>query len=87
MLDLVGDGLSELSLTGSFGLEKLSKGNTGDEMNLPLLVGNNIPEMSLNVSLDVVNSVGEKYRQSRKGFAAATFQATSANSVLPLSIR
>ena len=54
---------------------------------MPVLVGNNIPEMSLNVSLDVVNSVGEKYRRSRKGFAAATFQATSANSVLPLSIR
>jgi len=54
---------------------------------MPALVGNNIPEMSLNVSLDLVKSVGEKYRRSRKGFAAATFKATSANSVLPLSIR
>ena len=36
MLDLVGDGLSELSLTGSLGLEKLSKGNTGDQKNVPL---------------------------------------------------
>ena len=34
MLDLVGDGLSELSLTGSFGLEKLSKGNKGDHKKL-----------------------------------------------------
>ena len=37
MLDLVGDGLSELSLTGSLGLEKLSKGNTGDQNKLCLV--------------------------------------------------
>ena len=41
---------------------------------MPVLVGNayDIPEMSLNVSfdLDLVKSVGEKYRQSRKGFIA-----------------
>ena len=36
MLDLVGDGLTELSLTGSLGLEKLSEGNTGNQKNLPL---------------------------------------------------
>jgi len=36
MLDLVGGDLSELSLTGSLGLEKLSKGNTGDQKNVPL---------------------------------------------------
>jgi len=41
---------------------------------MPVLVGNNIPEMSLNVSLDLVNSVGEKNRRSRKGFAAAKFK-------------
>ena len=35
---------------------------------MPLLVGNDIPKMSLNVSFDLVKSVGEKYRQSRKGF-------------------
>jgi len=36
MLDLVGDGLSELSLTGSLGLEKLSEGNMGNQKNLHL---------------------------------------------------
>ena len=56
---------------------------------MPVLVGNDIPEMSLNVSLDIVKSVGVimKYRQSRKGFATGTFKATSANSILPFSIR
>ena len=54
---------------------------------MPVLVGNDIPEMSLNVSLHIVKSVGEKYRQARKGFVAGTFKATSADSVLPPSIR
>ena len=36
MLDLVGDNLSELSLTGTLGLEKLPEGYTGDQKNLPL---------------------------------------------------
>ena len=52
---------------------------------MPVLVGNDIPEMSLNVSLDLAKSVGEKYRKKKKG--GLLQKATSANSVLPLSIR
>ena len=36
MLDLVGDGLTELYLTGSLGLEKLSEGYIDNQKNLPL---------------------------------------------------
>ena len=36
MLVLVGDGLTEMSLTGSLGLEKLSEGNAGNQKKLSL---------------------------------------------------
>ena len=38
MLVLVGDGLSEVSLTGNLGLEKLSEGNMGDPKKLCLFL-------------------------------------------------
>ena len=38
MLDLVGDGLTDMSVTGSLGSEKLLDGNKGDQKNINLLL-------------------------------------------------
>ena len=58
MLDLVGGDLSELSLTGSLGLEKLSERNTGDQKNLPLF----------SLSIYVKNSFLMDIRDARVGW-------------------
>ena len=46
---------------------------------MPVFIGNDMPEMSLNFNLDLVKSVGEKHRRSRERITAGTIEAIQPN--------